>query len=376
MKWCWALLLLLPRPPGIPFSRHDIDLGSSEAVTLADIDGDGRADIVSGENWFEAPHWRRHAFRELNYVAAADLIDDFSDLALDVNGDGSVDIVSALGNERVMAWFENPGARDEPWRKHVFEDGGYGIEFAFLVDLDNDGRSREVLPMLGWRPEIPVAWYEVSNGRMVRRVVANKTHDHGIGCGDVNGDGRNDILTPRGWYEAPPDPRAGEWKWHPEFDLGSTGFLHVIDINGDSRNDILFSKAHDYGVFWLEQGGSGQWTRRLIDDTWAGAHATALVDLNGDGRKDLLTGKRYLPHNGKDPGEREPLGIYWYEFRKTADGKSIEWIRHIVEYSTRAGGGMQIPVADIDGDGDLDFVVAGKTGLFLFENKTRRSDAK
>ncbi|MBM3736915.1 MAG: VCBS repeat-containing protein [Acidobacteria bacterium] len=376
MKWCWAVVLLLPRPPGIPVSRHDIDLGPSETAALADINGDGRVDIVSGENWFEAPVWRRHAFRELNYVAAADLIDDFSDLALDINGDGHIDIVSALGNERVMAWFENPGVKGSPWQKHVFEDGGYGIEFAFLVDLDNDGRSREVLPMLGWRPKVPVAWYEVSKGGMKRHTVAKKTHDHGIGCGDVNGDGRNDILTPRGWYEAPADPRAGEWKWHPEFDLGSTGFLHVVDIDADGRNDILYSKAHDYGIFWLEQGGSGQWTRRLIDDTWAGAHATTLVDLNGDGRKDLLTGKRYLPHNGKDPGEREPLGIYWYEYRKAADGKSIEWIRHIVEYSTRAGGGMQIPVADLDGDGDLDFVVAGKTGLFLFENKTRRFGAK
>jgi hypothetical protein len=93
------------------------------------------------------------------------------------------------------------------------------------------------------------------------------------------------------------------------------------------------------------------------------------VDLNWDGRKDLITGKRYMAHNGRDPGEREPLGVYWYEYR--TEGKTAEWIRHVIDYSTRTGGGMQIPVADINGDGDLDFAVAGKSGLFLFENKSR-----
>ena len=93
-----------------------------------------------------------------------------------------------------------------------------------------------------------------------------------------------------------------------------------------------------------------------------------IVDLNGDGRKDVLTGKRYMAHDGSDPGEREPLGIYWYEYRPAADRKTVEWSRHVIDYGSRAGGGMQIPVIDIDGDGDVDFAVAGKSGLFLFEN--------
>jgi hypothetical protein len=97
-----------------------------------------------------------------------------------------------------------------------------------------------------------------------------------------------------------------------------------------------------------------------------------LADINGDGRKDLITGKRFMAHDGHDPGEREPLGIYWYEYRKAQDG-SVVWARHIVDYGSRAGGGMDIPVADVNGDGHMDFAVGGKSGLFLFENVTGRA---
>ena len=95
-----------------------------------------------------------------------------------------------------------------------------------------------------------------------------------------------------------------------------------------------------------------------------------MVDLNGDGKMDFVTGKRFMAHNGRDPGEREPLGVYWYEYLKPEGGK-VEWVKHVLDYSTRTGGGMQIPVVDIDGDGDLDIAVAGKSGLFLFENLTK-----
>jgi hypothetical protein len=77
-----------------------------------------------------------------------------------------------------------------------------------------------------------------------------------------------------------------------------------------------------------------------------------------------------MAHNGHDPGEREPLGIYWYEPLRGSNG-ALEWARHVIDYSTRTGAGMQVATADYDGDGDIDFAVGGKSGLFLFENKTR-----
>ena len=95
---------------------------------------------------------------------------------------------------------------------------------------------------------------------------------------------------------------------------------------------------------------------------------TTLVDLTGNGRLDLVTGKRLFAHNGHDPGGHETLGLYWYEYVLT--GGKWEWVRHIIHYGGRVGGGMQIPVIDIDRDGDLDIAVAGKGGVFLFENQT------
>jgi len=94
-----------------------------------------------------------------------------------------------------------------------------------------------------------------------------------------------------------------------------------------------------------------------------------LADMRGDGHLDLVTGKRFMAHNGNDPGEREPLGVYWYEFRKNPQG-AVEWIRHIVSYGGQMGAGTGIQAVDIDGDGDIDVIAGGKSGLFLARNLT------
>src|SRR5262245_12410749 len=90
-------LQLPPRPPDILFATHTIDLGASETAAVTDVNKDGSLDIVSGENWYEHPvpssngAWTKHRFRELGF--SNQYIDNFSDLAIDVDSDGYPDIV-------------------------------------------------------------------------------------------------------------------------------------------------------------------------------------------------------------------------------------------------------------------------------------------
>lgn len=350
-----------PRPDDLHFEGRMIDPGAMESAAVADVNGDGRLDIVSGESWYEAPSWTKHPFRAIGY--ANGYVDVFSDLPLDVNGDGHIDIVSVSWFAKKIWWNENPGGdATGTWKEHVVTSHS-PVEFAFLVDLDNDGVARELLPQFG-DAKAPLTWYALRDGRFEARQVADHSFGHGIGAGDVNGDGRNDILTPKGWLEAPASA-DGAWTRHEVWDLGETSFLHVLDVNGDGRADVVSSNAHDYGLFWLERGADGTWTTHVIDKTWSQGHAVTMADLNGDGQLDLVTGKRYMAHNGNDPGEREPLGIYWYEYRRAGTG--IEWIRHIVDYGSRAGGGMQVNVVPLTPGAPPSIVVGGKSGLFVFE---------
>jgi hypothetical protein len=371
--------------PSLPltFRVRQIDAGGSETAALADLNGDGRLDIVSSDSWYQAPLWRKHSLRRVPVVSG--YVDNFGDMPVDVNGDGAIDLVQVGYFAQQLTWLQNPGRADGEWVQHEIDSIG-PTEFAFLVDLNNDEREATLLPQFTNRA-LPLSWYEIQNGGWIKREVAPGSYGHGIGAGDINGDGRSDILTPEGWLEAPADVRApGHWTMHrtdwmrrvgaPHSGAHASiiatplvaasvrvefGFMHVIDLNGDGRNDVLTTMAHSFGVLWFEQLADGAWHQHVVDNTWSRGHASTLADLNGDGRLDFVTGTRFM---GRNQAETEPLAIFWYEYQP---GPTVTWTKHTLSHGEGRGAGLQIAVGDVNGNGTPDIVAPGKSGLFLFE---------
>jgi hypothetical protein len=343
----------------------------SEGAAVFDVNKDGILDITAGANWYEGPKFIKYPLREA--APHGEFVNNCGEYAYDVNGDGWTDIVSAGWMEDGIYWYENNHGSSGPWTKHKIADSTQ-TEGLIFEDVDGDG-DPDIIPDHYVDPSRPrhreVSWIEQDQGTFIRHGIGLDGDQHGAGLGDLDGDGRKDIITPVGWYRAPVDPKKDSWEWHPEYDIQGLGGIRMLayDVNGDGKNDVIFGMAHHYGLFWLEQkveNGRRSWMRHTVEDNWSQAHTLVLADINGDGRLDLVTGKRLRGHEEKDPGSFEPLGLYWYDINP----KEGSFTKHVITYNSMTGTGMNINIIDIDKDGDPDIVVGGKSGLFLLENMT------
>jgi hypothetical protein len=144
--------------------------------------------------------------------------------------------------------------------------------------------------------------------------------------------------------------------------------MYAVDADGDGDGDVISSSAHDYGLWWHEQArdsaGAARWILHTIDDRVSVMHALAAADLDGDGTMDLVTGKRFLAHNGNDPGEYEPSVLLWYRGGKDSGGRAV-FTPYLIDGD--AGIGLQIVIRDVTGDGRPDIVTSSKKGVFVFE---------
>lgn len=360
--------------PGIRFEKRKISPRTFEAASVADIDGDGHKDIVSGGFWYEGPALRR-SHRITDVKPAGEYWDDFSDYPLDVDGDGDPDIITGAFFGGPLRWLENPGGRSGEWKVHPIADVG-PIETTRFWDVDGDGVV-EAVPNAGGN----VIFFRLvrdaggkGTGWFTRHVVKLGGCGHGLGFGDINGDGRGDFVVPDGWIEAPEDPLNGAWTWHDDgFRFGMASVPMVVhDVSGDGLADIIVGSAHGYGLSWHEQvidhAGARIWIHNLVDLTGSQYHDMMLVDIDGDGREELVTGKRYRAHNGNDPGSTDPLFIRYYDIEKGV------FTPHTIDEGpagSTSGVGIYFWVEDVDGDGRKDLVAPGKEGLHLFRNRGR-----
>ncbi|AGA29798.1 FG-GAP repeat domain-containing protein [Singulisphaera acidiphila] len=367
------------------FKTHTINGKSGfESAGVFDVDGDGQLDIVSGDTWYQAPSWTPSKVRDV--ARQGTYYNEFATLPLDVNGDKKIDFVSCAYFSKNVGWVENPGAKGKEWTYHEIDLPGTS-EAAVLVDLNGDGKP-DVLPNVTTR----VVWYELEQAAAKpvwkKHDFGTEAAGHGVGSGDVNGDGRVDLLTPKGWFEGPADPKAETWVWHPEWNLGATGIqIFARDVDGDGLSDLVYGVGHDYGLYWMKQGkganGERTWEKHEIDRSIASVHTLLWADLNGDGREELITGKRVYAHE-IEPGATDGSVVASYDF----DPKKKAWVKHILFQGEAAknapegpkrdalkdfpagtiGTGLQMTAIDIDHDGDIDLICPGKSGLYLLEN--------
>lgn len=345
-----------------------------ESAGVFDVDGDGIPDIVSGAFWYRGPDFRTKVF--MGPVAKeGEYYDDFSTIALDVNGDGRLDVVTGGWWGNTLRWRENPGDTKKEWPVHVIAETG-NVETTRAWDIDGCG-APEIVPNTPNAREV-AAWKLVTDSRgkatgrfekqVLYRFPGEQKQGHGLGCGDVAGSGRMDIVTNRGWLEAPRDPWTGEWRWHEGPAVGGmTGVpILVVDVDGDGRNELVAGNGHGYGLDWWSRDAAGGWTRHPIDPFNAQFHDLQWADVDGDGKPELVTGKRHRAHCGNEAGEWDDLGLYYYKW----NGESFT--KNIVSYGpigTGKGCGICFALADLRGTGRLDIVAPGKDGLAVFYNE-------
>ena len=358
--------------PNVVFKKHVLDSRFvAEGVTVADVDRDGRLDILAGNVWYQAPHWVPHEIAPYMKVDPVHAYSNcFNSWAEDLNGDGWEDqIVIGMPGDRAY-WRENPKGGSGPWKEHPIWRSACN-ESPLYVDLLGNGKR---VLVMGYDDNY-LAWFEPAADPYVEwnchnvsgsKGAGSYRYAHGLGVGDINSDGRNEILTIEGYYVSPEDPRAGPWRFVPA-DLGpECAQMCVRDLNADGRPDVVTSSAHNQGVWWFEQNSNGSFERHLIDDSMSETHSLVLADLRGDGGLAAITGKRKWAHPpGVDVRSGEASLLVWYELKRTANG--IAWDRHVIDDDS--GVGTQFVVRDMTGNGRLDIVISNKNGVFFFEQK-------
>ena len=382
--------------PTVKFAHKLLTVDANEGIDLADINQDGKLDVVAGRNWYPAPEFTAHPLR---------LIEDWNgyvhsngDFCMDVDKDGWIDVVAGAFVKTEVNWYKNPGADGlklgKLWEQRLLKNTELTQnEASFLHDFDGDQEPEWISnswnknnPVVIWKFGTATETLEKTTGRgknkkttseevtvptLLKHVVGVDGNTHGMGFGDINNDGREDILIATGWYERPQgDALNTKWKFHPDWsDLHASCPMLVRDMNGDGKNDIIWGKGHGFGLYWWQSQGTDKdgkltFKQHLIDDSFSQPHTIHLADLNGDGTDELISGKRVLAHNGKDPGGLEMPCMYYYQWDKVKN----QFTRHIIEEG-HIGTGLQIRTGDLNQDGKIDIAVAGKDGTWILLNQ-------
>ena len=366
------------------------------SAAAADINHDGILDVVAGPFYYLGPDYQvsREIYPSQTATVGTQYTPAAVNFAYDYTGDGWPDVLVSAG--RAMVLYVNPKGELRRWDKYNVLPT-INSEVAVFKDMDGDGKPDAVflgggtVCWAGADPANPTApWIVHAVSEPGYGVVAQ----HGIGAGDINGDGRMDIVSPYGWWEQPPKGTAsGPWPYHPVMfgrwpRAGASpggAELGVYDVNGDGLNDVVTSlEAHGWGLAWYEQkrdkSGAISFTEHMIAGdnasqnpgkvAFSEAHAATFADVDGDGIPDFIVGKRLHSHleSYTDPDPFGPPVLYW--FRTVRNPKApggAEFKPELIH--NRSGVGSTILAVDLNKDGAMDIVTSTNRGTYIFWGK-------
>lgn len=359
----------------------------AEGANAGDINKDGYLDVIAGPYWYAGPDFQnKYEIYPVEAFNPEAYSDNFACSIEDLNGDGWPDVFICPHPGTTSYWFENPQGKDEHWKKHLALPE-LGNESPMWCDMLKNGRGGPIYNKNGY---LGFGTFRIEKGEPQWKFHAVSGKDdrfqrytHGIGYGDINGDGRNDLIEATGWWEQPEKiVEDRPWKFHPFHFADAAANMLVYDVDGDGKNDVITAwHCHLYGLCWYKQirsqNGEITWEKHDIltatpdenssDFRISQMHAFYAADMNNDGLIDFVTGKRFWAHGSK--GDKEPNApsvLYWFELKR--DGKGgAEFIPHKLD--SNSGVGTQVVVVDLNQDGIPDTIASNKKGTFILRSK-------
>lgn len=372
----------------VAFEKHVLtDKYYCDGINAGDINRDGRPDIVAGPFWYEGPDFqKKHEFYPAEALEPAQSpSNSLFSWVYDFNRDGWPDIL-VVGRVHLHPayWYENPQGGEGLWKKRFVFERIRG-ETPPFADLNQDGWPELICHWENRWGYVGPDWNRPDEPWSFHPVTAQGDYNefyHGTGVGDINGDGRNDLILNDGWWEQPAKGSdQAEWTAHPfRFAKRGGAQMYAYDVDGDGDNDVITAlDAHGWGLAWFEQvrqdGQIAFVPHTIMDDrsteakygvSFSQPHAIAVADIDGDGLTDIIVGKRRWAHGpDKDIEPGAAPVLYWFQLQRRPDG--VLFRPHLID--DWSGVGLQVVAVDVTGDGVPDILTASKLGSILFVNK-------